>query len=495
MATTIASKNFILDTASDIHMTFSACCQITAAMTISAETELIEGTSSTTMPFQPIWMISSNSTIAYCENFQAISAGSTTITVKLQNNTGTMTVNSGQCSLNIITFPLPVTASDTGFITYLIELATASRTLYSSRIKAFDINTANGTLYAGYKWIDGTDKWAILKTTTSSLTAWTDTNMPVATSIYTTGDTSIFNLSIDFNGNNLHVSHYQHATSSLFTQMICAYNYYDGTNWGYPTNMKIISAILTARASNNDECCTHVVSNSSNKIYYFSPLTSGLQYYGMHTSTDYFATRSATTYPFANYGIRAKFLLDVDDTQVHALYNLETNNNLYYRKYSGTAWGTAEIILTSFITIDAHLEKKAMCLSSQGTLYVAQIANLTSTTTALLLFKKTAGATAWDTAWKTFNRSAMDSLAMCFDTQEPPNPIVFYSVASAQICCKKYSMVLSAWESEGTIPLLDTGDIYAQNPHVKYYNGLHIVFESGTAASTAKVAYYYNSSY
>ena len=112
--TTITSKAFDLSVAADIHMTFSAYLQVTAAVTVTGKTYLNEGTAvTTTLTFQPKQNLSGNETFAFCDFYESVSAGTTTLTVKLVSDTGTITINTGQAAMNILVFPRDLTATYT----------------------------------------------------------------------------------------------------------------------------------------------------------------------------------------------------------------------------------------------------------------------------------------------------------------------------------------------------------------------------------------------
>jgi hypothetical protein len=116
--TTITSKAFDLSVSSDIHMTFSAYLQVTAAVTVTGKTYLNEGTAvTTTLTFQPKQNLSGNETFAFCDFRESVSAGTTTLTVKLVSDTGTITVNAGQAAMNILVFPRELTATFTAIHT------------------------------------------------------------------------------------------------------------------------------------------------------------------------------------------------------------------------------------------------------------------------------------------------------------------------------------------------------------------------------------------
>lgn len=116
--TTLTSKAFDLSVPSDIHMTFSAYLQVTAAVTVTGRTYLNEGTAvTTTLTFQPQQNLSGNETFAFCDFYEAVSAGTTTMTVKLVSDTGTITVNTGQAAMNILVFPRDLTATYTAVVT------------------------------------------------------------------------------------------------------------------------------------------------------------------------------------------------------------------------------------------------------------------------------------------------------------------------------------------------------------------------------------------
>lgn len=116
--TTITSKAFDLSVSSDIHMTFSAYLQVTAAVTVTGKTYLNEGTAvTTTLTFQPKQNLSGNETFAFCDFRESVSAGTTTLTVKLVSDTGTITVNTGQAAMNILVFPRELTATYTAITT------------------------------------------------------------------------------------------------------------------------------------------------------------------------------------------------------------------------------------------------------------------------------------------------------------------------------------------------------------------------------------------
>jgi hypothetical protein len=116
--TTITTKAFDLSVPSDIHMTFSAYLQVTAAVTVTGKTYLNEGTATTTtLTFQPKQNLSGNETFAFCDFREAVSAGTTTMTVKLVSDTGTITINTGQAAMNILIFPRELTATSTAITT------------------------------------------------------------------------------------------------------------------------------------------------------------------------------------------------------------------------------------------------------------------------------------------------------------------------------------------------------------------------------------------
>ena len=115
--TTIITETFDIASKSDIHMTFSAYLQATAALTLAVKTYTQEGSTTSVKTFTPQQYFSGNFTISYNEKFESVSAGETTITVTMDVTTGTATIDTAMCSMNIIVFPLSVTSTMTATIT------------------------------------------------------------------------------------------------------------------------------------------------------------------------------------------------------------------------------------------------------------------------------------------------------------------------------------------------------------------------------------------
>ena len=116
--TTITTKAIDLSRSSDVHITFSAYLQVTASVTVTGKTYLHEGTATTTtFTFQPQQNLSGNQTFAFNDFYESVSAGTTTLTVKLISDTGTITVNAGQAAMNVLVFPRALTPTFTALVT------------------------------------------------------------------------------------------------------------------------------------------------------------------------------------------------------------------------------------------------------------------------------------------------------------------------------------------------------------------------------------------
>lgn len=497
-STQVTATAFTTYSKSDIQMTFSAKIQVTAAITLTAVTYLQEGAVTSAMTHSPVRYMSSSQTFAYNEKFENVSSSSTVaITVKLHSDTGAWTISAGQTDMNIIVFPTQLTSNySVSYITS--QICTADRTLgqdnvagwHGNALPCLAIDSATGKVFAAVKWISGSDQWSIYKSSNNGGT-WTDISLPAATGTYSVGATWQGNASLAIANSILHVAYQSRYSANASQYAFISYNAYNigADTWQY-TNMLTISESCTYNLST--ERFVRLIATASRVYLFHEKYNIYYSYYNTY-SNDYFVTRSPHRALESN-ALYGKFALDTDGSSIHALYEVTAANiTLRYANWSeaASAWSSSITVFKTTAATQVNFSKN-ICIDSASAVWCGAIFG--GATPTYYLFKKTAGATAFNSGWGTGMTAY--SCAMVLDNND--NPVIYFTTQNYGACLsKKFDVAASAFNTTQTsiIPFL-AGDTWINNIVVKNYNNnLYTIYESGTSNATRKIAFHYNSNF